>query len=400
MEICTEKPHVPLDVIELGSIGDQPHCPLTRGGSGRHRSSSSTMPTSMSLLDLKSEFKPRTPGGFTMGNFSTPTSKMTSEERFAMSQRSMPNTVTRRGMVFARPGRVSHMNWQGGPDNDHMGRLGGESDKVHAPNAFNNQASVADDDQSVDQSAEREVKGLLDQLTMEKFDTISNQIVEWANKSEAERDCQTLTHVTKLVFEKAIDETAQSEVYARLCRKMMERISANVQDDAVRGAGGRPIAGGQLFRKYLLDRCQEDLERRWATKGPAGEAEFYSTKHYVPQKTRRQGLGLIQFIGELYKLQMLSERIMHDCIQKLLSSIDNPKEEEIESLCRLLETVGKLLDKQDGRVHMDIYFTRMKELGRSRNITPRARFVLRVSSTVCVFQRGPYNFHLGSYRAA
>jgi hypothetical protein len=29
---------------------------------------------------------------------------------------------------------------------------------------------------------------------------------------------------------------------------------------------GKPITGGQLFRKYLLNRCQEDFERGWVTK--------------------------------------------------------------------------------------------------------------------------------------
>jgi len=37
-------------------------------------------------------------------------------------------------------------------------------------------------------TVERKVKALLNKLTMEKFDSISDQIVAWANKSEAEVD--------------------------------------------------------------------------------------------------------------------------------------------------------------------------------------------------------------------
>jgi translation initiation factor 4G len=89
---------------------------------------------------------------------------------------------------------------------------------------------------------------------MEKFASISNQIIAWANKSEKEKDGRTLIQVIRLVFEKATDEATWSEMYAQLCRKMMEQISTNVQDDGIRNLEGKPITGGQLFRKYLLNR--------------------------------------------------------------------------------------------------------------------------------------------------
>jgi len=310
-----------------------------------------------------------------------------------------------------------------------------EPNNVRAANVFNNQASKdqgaglepvaplefpanrwtrkspADKEQNV----EKQVRSLLNELTMEKFDAISDQIIEWANKSEAEKNGRTLIHVIRLVCEKATHEAAWSEMYARLCRKMMETISPNVQDDGIRNAKGKPITGGQLFRKYLLNRCQEDFERGWAAKDAAakasedaavkkaaeapGEIELYSDEYYAAQKARRQGLGLIQFIGELYKLQMLTERIMHECIKKFLGSVDNPEEEEIESLCRLLATVGKLLDNPKARAHMDIYFTRMKELGKSNDVAPRMQLMLQVSFTVYVRPAvSSYFFCLGSYR--
>jgi hypothetical protein len=40
---------------------------------------------------------------------------------------------------------------------------------------------------------------------------------------------------------------------------------------------------------------------------------------------KQHGLGLIKFIGELFKLQMLTERIMHECAKKLLGNVDNPR---------------------------------------------------------------------------
>lgn len=55
-------------------------------------------------------------------------------------------------------------------------------------------------------------------------------------------------------------------MYAQLCRKMMEQISPNVQADGIKDTEGKPVTGGQLFRKYLLNRCQDDFERGWVKK--------------------------------------------------------------------------------------------------------------------------------------
>jgi len=50
---------------------------------------------------------------------------------------------------------------------------------------WDRKAFQADADSS--EVVDRKVKGLLNKLTMEKFDSISDQIIEWANKSENEK---------------------------------------------------------------------------------------------------------------------------------------------------------------------------------------------------------------------
>jgi translation initiation factor 4G len=69
---------------------------------------------------------------------------------------------------------------------------------------------------------------------------------------------------------------------------------------------------------------------------------------------------------------------MHECVKKLLGNVENPEEEEIESLCKLISTVGSLLDTPKARAHMDVYFSRMKELGKSNNVSSRMQFMLQV----------------------
>ncbi|KAJ3901674.1 armadillo-type protein [Lentinula edodes] len=268
-----------------------------------------------------------------------------------------------------------------------------------APTLWDRKA-IANVDQDSPEIVDCKLKILLNRLTIKKFGSISDRIIALANKSEKEKDGRTLIQVIRLVFEKATDGENQSEMYARLCRKMMEQISAKVQDDGVRNAEGEPIVGGNLFRKYLLNRCQEDFERGWfnkeATAAAAAtkakeeqslkaanttkeeeEVALYSDEYYAARKAKRQGLGLIKFIGELFKLQMLTERIMHECVKKLLGNVENPEEEEIESLCKLLITVGQMLDTPKARAHMNVYFDRMKELTKSTNVNSRMQLMLQ-----------------------
>jgi len=56
---------------------------------------------------------------------------------------------------------------------------------------------------------------------------------------------------------------------------------------------------------------------------------------------------IIRFIGELFKLKMLTEGIMHDCVIRLLRARD---EDSLECLCGLLRTIGRDLDNPKSKV--------------------------------------------------
>ncbi|WFD44288.1 hypothetical protein MPSI1_002954 [Malassezia psittaci] len=229
---------------------------------------------------------------------------------------------------------------------------------------------------------ERKVKSLLNKLTVEKFESISDQIVAFANQSANETDGRTLRQVIALVFEKAIDEAAWSEMYAQLCAKIQVNLNPDIRDEVLDEKEGKEYRGGFLFRKYLLTWCQGDFEKGWGAakddKKPEHEPELLSDEYYAEQKAKRRGLGLVQFVGELFKLQMLQPRIMHTCIVRLLRTTTEPEEDEIESVCRLLSTVGGMLDASGGnnKSRMDVYFKRIDDILQSPNISSRMRFML------------------------
>jgi translation initiation factor 4G len=193
---------------------------------------------------------------------------------------------------------------------------------------------------------QRKVKAALNKMTPEKFDRIADQIQEIAAQSKDENDGRTLRQVIQLTFEKACDEAHWASMYARFAERMLRTMSPEIRDETVVDKHGNPVVGGALFRKYLLNRCQEEFERGWEVnlpekpEGQSGEAALLSDEYYIAAAAKRKGLGLIQFIGELYKLKMLTLRIMHECVLKLLDFEGLPDESAIESLVKLIRTVG------------------------------------------------------------
>jgi translation initiation factor 4G len=103
---------------------------------------------------------------------------------------------------------------------------------------------------------------------------------------------------------------------------------------------------------------------------------LYSDEYYALRKTKRRGLGLMKFLTELFMLQMMTQRIMHKCVKKLLNNIGNKSEEEISSLCILLSTASHVLDTNKAHAHMDVYFSCMKDLARNENVHSRMKILL------------------------
>lgn len=254
MSICRERPEqLPsLEAIGMsdsdGSVytpanGSAPGTPrLPPYGQGNRRATSQTG-------SARGSQPPRIGANFpAMGQFGAPAAQLSSQERY---QQSLMNPAASSGFG-GRPGgmmrqpsagpmkamggmtgmnrndRRSNKGSQRRPDHSRQASqmvLSGEyveplqtTDNAWTPNV--GAAAGRQQDTNAPEYVQRKVKALLNKLTMEKFDSISNQILEWANKSEQETDGFTLRQVIALIFEKATDEAQWSEMYARLCRKV------------------------------------------------------------------------------------------------------------------------------------------------------------------------------------
>jgi len=237
------------------------------------------------------------------------------------------------------------------------------------------------DSTSVDdvESLTKKIRAILNKLCPQKFDTLVARFNDLVIDTE-----EKLVKAMELVFEKALDEPVFSVAYARMCQYL--------QNQKVQNQAGEY----QDFRRLLLKRCQEEFQKDYMDdldrkqyienldKAESEEDKKNVTMEFEAQemKLRRRSLGNIRFIGELYKIKMLNGKIMHECILKLLCQTD---EESLECLCRLVTTIGQLLEqetktKQDQgnkTYNFEDYFNKMQGLVGEKKISARVRFLMQ-----------------------
>ena len=148
-------------------------------------------------------------------------------------------------------------------------------------------------------------------------------------------------------FPKAVDEPEFSVAYAKMCEVLRSK-----KVTAEKAEAQKPMD----FQRMMITRCQREFERDYmegfdrkkfeedlkAAESEERKKEMQLEYEDKERRARRRSLGNIRFIGELYNLRMLTDRIMHEIIRKLLGASD---EETLECLCWLLNTTGKQLEE-------------------------------------------------------
>lgn len=244
----------------------------------------------------------------------------------------------------------------------------------------------------------KQVRSLLNKLTIEKFDKIFQQIVDIDISS-----VDILIGIVKEIFEKTLFEPKFSDMYAELCRRLDETIQPML--DKKDESGGKQLN----FRKILLNNCkdeftrfanssakQEEKSRDEGSVGSSDEAEKISSESseklkpsQEPSKeeeemrafkAKRRMLANVRFIGELYLKNLLKETIIHkQCIQKLLVLAASNKEEDVlEAICKLISKTGAKLSANAGAAeHINRYFELLTDIAKDPKVPARIRFMIQ-----------------------
>lgn len=184
------------------------------------------------------------------------------------------------------------------------------------------------------ESLKKSFRSILNKLTPDNFDKLSKSVTDLGIDTESK-----LGEVIDIVFAKALSEPGYCVLYGQMCSHLRQT-----------GIGQRS------FASILLKRCQSqfqadiysgiDVDGRnqqvEAETDPDVKKQLSEQLYEDMYRCRVRGLGLIKFIGVLYKIEMLNDDIMFDCISRLLQ---DSSEESLECLCDLLVTIGEKLDK-------------------------------------------------------
>jgi len=129
------------------------------------------------------------------------------------------------------------------------------------------------------------------------------------------------------------------------------------------------------FRTMLLARCKKEFDTGYY------QEMNYEKTHKCPDEhkklklidsikeklsnAKQRSLGNIRFMGELFKLGLLTDGIMYDCIERLFTSCESEKE-KVEYLCCLFTIIGKRIDTPNNELKMNNYFKKLENIAKNR----------------------------------
>eukprot|EP00729_Bicosta_minor_P014430 gene14430-14141_t len=317
----------------------------------------------------------------------------------------------RNGSNNGRRGAPSRNDGRGGPQQPRAGQkvinLPGRNREAPKLQKSENAFVISTKKKTgIEKDTFKEITVRLNKLTLEKFDILALQI-----KDLLVADLEKVQELVMGIFVKAIDEEFFSMIYAKLCKYLAIAVST---DDG-------NVEAIPMFRKTLLNCCQQEFEK--ATKADAAAAELDASKKeaaaaaekaaaeagietkelskeeaakkreeereegYARNKVKRHMLGNIRFIGELFKEDLVSSKIMMHCINHLVPN-KNAEEENLENLCKLLETAGGKWETQmlkakknkkqtaENEATVKRTFATLKELTNRAGLSSRIKFAV------------------------
>lgn len=214
------------------------------------------------------------------------------------------------------------------------------------------------------------IRGYLNKMTPEKFDTLSDQLIQWLDENI--ENSKQLKNVIAHIFEKSINEPKYGGMYAQLCKKLHRPDNTKLVFTEMRNGKPEKVA----FRRNLLNQCQKEFEKGNAAPDVKGSRK---KREIAIAKQKKLMTGTIKFIGQLYNEDLLPDRIMHECIKHLLSNNNgNPSDEDLEAVCNLTKSSNKKLDKEGkGKKLMNQYFNRLKSYADSPGYQLRTQILIR-----------------------
>ena len=234
---------------------------------------------------------------------------------------------------------------------------------------FDMNAPNKDDEDLKYEKIRKEIRGLLNKITPSTYEELSTEFCSY----KINEDPKLLTPIIDLIFDKAVEEPHFCPLYSDLCKKQVdvERQMAQAQRDKTPDRQSTPQPGESTgpkptetnFRIEIILKCQrtfsasqeydqkmKDLADKLKELPETEEKSRSQIKDEIEMRRSREKrrlLGIIKFIGQLYRHHLLVESIIDWCAVELIKRFDVTKDEVyIEYAVELVETVGKIYEQR------------------------------------------------------
>uniref|UniRef100_A0A4W6E647 Eukaryotic translation initiation factor 4 gamma 2 n=1 Tax=Lates calcarifer TaxID=8187 RepID=A0A4W6E647_LATCA len=260
-------------------------------------------------------------------------------------------------------------------NSEFLGKTPGSSVQRWVPSRSTRRDANSSNEKGQNDAIFRKVRGILNKLTPEKFDKLCLELLNVGVDSKL-----VLKGIILLIVDKALEEPKYSQLYAQLCLRLAED-APNFEEPSTESQATQKQ--NTTFRRLLISKLQDEFENRARNVEIFDKNDNPLTSEEEEQRAiaKIKMLGNIKFIGELGKLNLIHESILHKCIKTLLEKKKRVQlkdmGEDLECLCQIMKTVGPKLDHDKAKSLMDQYFGRMRSLTNNKELPARIRFLLQ-----------------------
>eukprot|EP00003_Mantamonas_plastica_P031228 TRINITY_DN803_c0_g2_i1.p1 TRINITY_DN803_c0_g2~~TRINITY_DN803_c0_g2_i1.p1 ORF type:complete len:258 (-),score=62.77 TRINITY_DN803_c0_g2_i1:26-799(-) len=175
---------------------------------------------------------------------------------------------------------------------------------------------------------------------------------------------EIMQEIVDHIYFSAMEDPENAPLYAELCDRMKEEVSSF--DDP---QSEKPIT----FKRLLLDKCQKGFETRDIEEF---DEMTSAEKEVALERFKKKMIGNVVFIGELFKVGLLTANIMHECMRQLLTYDDVPDQNDLACLFHLMITIGKVIDTDDNSKNMSMYCARINSIGKDKRLPAHIRTMM------------------------
>ena len=211
-------------------------------------------------------------------------------------------------------------------------------------------------------------------LTVDNYKTTADDIYQII-----ENDVKNQNKFLDVLFNKSVNEKAYVKLYAKLCKDFDKKLpqKAPPKPDS-KTKNGQPKKPTSQMRVNLLDKCRQIFKIENNEKFD----EYIKVQDPIEResKLKKFVLGNVNFIGELINIQILSKKIVFQCLDNLFTRFNDAKADKslkminLEAIVILLDNFGTLLKAKEAKMkeedkkmfneQVDTYLKKLEEVNK------------------------------------